>query len=176
MRASVVRSWIGFIVVAPVAFGIAGCASPVTEPSPTFAPTTAAADSTKLQIGESASIVSTASGATIGSITVDSVQLDPACDATPASGHFIAVTLTVSAAEAVEDEGYPFIDAGKFFWAADSTEQPYANSDECIYGEPLPSDIGSGVTATGVVILDVQAATGTLTYSPRSAAAFTVDY
>lgn len=142
---------------------------PVTEPEPI-------ARLTPMQIGQTVPIWSEATAAPLGTLRIDQIELDPACDAEPSAGHFLAVHLTVTTTEALGDEAYPMFEAGDYFWTARNTEYPYGNSRECTMPDALPSSIGAAQTATGVVVLDVADPTGVLVFSPRSAGSFTISY
>jgi len=110
----------------------------------------------------------------INSITVDTPCTNP--DARPAeNGHFVTLDVSVETLPVMaEDSGSFSMDAYGFkvIAANGTTSNLDASTIASMYcyedGATLPSSIGPGEKATGLVVLDVESPTGVLVYNDFS--------
>jgi hypothetical protein len=148
-------------------------------PSPTLTPTEPAAAKPNPHglvyktAGDEARVV-TPAGVTVATVIVTSVEVDPVCTSPyaepPTNGHYVLFNVTVvTTPEFMADGGLPLLFNAHNFkaWDADGTrvnspvEQAYSCMDTALH---LPSEIGPGESAAGIIVWDMPTPSGSFGY------------
>lgn len=154
-------------------------AEPEPEPTPE-GPERNARGNIPMAIGETAVITSTTTGETAVSIVVTGITPSFQCTNTsypvdpPVNGTYMAITLDVTTGTpaALQEVMYGSFGLDSYSFTVFNPEgtrenDSTGNAYQCLEdGQELPTSMGPGEHATGIVVLDTAHATGSIAYSP----------
>lgn len=154
--------------VDPVEEASSGGVTPETTPTVTTAtPTKSRRGGLVKGIGEQAGLINQY-GEELVLFTVTAIDPGYQCASEPENGQFVALTISAATTEALAEEDWPQVSFGSWtVVGADGMQQNADPNTGSAWGctpdaERFPSPIGPGVTAEGVIVLDVTPESGVL--------------